>query len=188
MNEKPKRLPLRDLTAPRAWDWSCTLRVLDDGSAVDPGEPAIVASALLNILDEARVARRDLDGIARHLAAIRRLLEKPAQPPAPRKPTLAEREAASRARAWSAYLKASGGQASGGQASGNGRCGGRIDELDPRPSVRVTKGFRRNGIETVWQLTELTAGELMRWPNFGAASLLEVREILKRFGLSLKGD
>lgn len=175
-------MPLRDLTAPQAWNWSHTLGVFENGSAEHPGEPAIVASALLNILDELRREGRDLGGIARDLAAIRRLLEKPPLPPAPRKPTLAEREAASRARAWSAYLKASGVQGP------TGECGERIDQLDPAPSIRVRKACLRNGVEAVWQLAGLTADELMRWRNFGMTSLLEVREILNRFGLSLKGE
>jgi DNA-directed RNA polymerase alpha subunit len=58
-----------------------------------------------------------------------------------------------------------------------------VDELET--SVRVAHCFERSGVKTVGDLVQKTAVELLHEPNFGAASLLEVRSLLKRMGLSL---
>jgi DNA-directed RNA polymerase subunit alpha len=55
-------------------------------------------------------------------------------------------------------------------------------------SVRARKCMNRLGINTLGELTQRTADELLESKNFGMTSLSEVREKLSQFGLSLRGD
>jgi DNA-directed RNA polymerase subunit alpha len=55
-------------------------------------------------------------------------------------------------------------------------------------SVRARKCMNRLGINTLGELTQRTADELLESKNFGMTSLSEVREKLAQYGLSLRGD
>ncbi|HWG42205.1 MAG TPA: DNA-directed RNA polymerase subunit alpha C-terminal domain-containing protein [Gemmataceae bacterium] len=55
-------------------------------------------------------------------------------------------------------------------------------------SVRARKCMNRLGINTLHDLVNRTADELLESKNFGMTSLSEVREKLQQFGLSLRGD
>ena len=55
-------------------------------------------------------------------------------------------------------------------------------------SVRCRKCTTKLGINTVYDLTQQTAAELLEIKNFGAVSLAEVREKLAERGLTLKGE
>lgn len=55
-------------------------------------------------------------------------------------------------------------------------------------SVRARKCMNRLGINTVGELIQRTADELLESKNFGMTSLNEVREKLAQLGLSLRGD
>ncbi len=55
-------------------------------------------------------------------------------------------------------------------------------------SVRARKCMNRLGINTLGELINRTADELLESKNFGMTSLTEVREKLRQFGLSLRGD
>jgi DNA-directed RNA polymerase alpha subunit len=44
------------------------------------------------------------------------------------------------------------------------------------------------GIRTLSELTEKTAVELLRAPNFGKVSLADIRGMLAEYGLALKDD
>jgi DNA-directed RNA polymerase subunit alpha len=55
-------------------------------------------------------------------------------------------------------------------------------------SVRARKCMNRLGINTLNDLVQRTADELLESKNFGMTSLNEVREKLQAFGLSLRGD
>ncbi|HEV3120031.1 MAG TPA: DNA-directed RNA polymerase subunit alpha C-terminal domain-containing protein [Gemmataceae bacterium] len=55
-------------------------------------------------------------------------------------------------------------------------------------SVRARKCMNRLGINTLGELVNRTADELLESKNFGMTSLNEVREKLGQFGLSLRGD
>jgi len=46
----------------------------------------------------------------------------------------------------------------------------------------------RLGIDTMGQLCQRTADELLEAKNFGQTSLTEVREKLTQLGLNLRGD
>ncbi len=55
-------------------------------------------------------------------------------------------------------------------------------------SVRACKCMNRLGINTMGDLIQRTADELLESKNFGMTSLTEVREKLRQFGLTLRGD
>jgi DNA-directed RNA polymerase subunit alpha len=55
-------------------------------------------------------------------------------------------------------------------------------------SVRARKCMNRLGINTLGELVQRTADELLESKNFGMTSLTEVREKLRQFGLVLRGD
>ena len=55
-------------------------------------------------------------------------------------------------------------------------------------SVRARKCMNRLGINTLGDLVQRTADELLESKNFGMTSLTEVREKLQTYGLSLRGD
>ena len=55
-------------------------------------------------------------------------------------------------------------------------------------SVRARKCMNRLGINTLGELVQRTADELLESKNFGMTSLTEVREKLRQFGLTLRGD
>ena len=55
-------------------------------------------------------------------------------------------------------------------------------------SVRARKCMNRLGINTLGDLIQRTADELLESKNFGMTSLNEVREKLAQFGLTLRGD
>jgi DNA-directed RNA polymerase subunit alpha len=55
-------------------------------------------------------------------------------------------------------------------------------------SVRARKCMNRLGINTLGELIQRTADELLESKNFGMTSLSEVREKLQQYGLSLRGD
>lgn len=57
-----------------------------------------------------------------------------------------------------------------------------------RFSVRARKAINRAGCKTIGELTNMSAERLMEMPNFGAASLQEVRGKLAAIGLSLRED
>jgi len=55
-------------------------------------------------------------------------------------------------------------------------------------SVRARKCINRSGVETIGDLVEKTAQELLAQKNFGPTMLKEVRAKLSERGLKLKGD
>jgi DNA-directed RNA polymerase subunit alpha len=55
-------------------------------------------------------------------------------------------------------------------------------------SVRARKCMNRLGINSLGELIQRTADELLEAKNFGMTSLTEVREKLRQYGLSLRGD
>jgi DNA-directed RNA polymerase subunit alpha len=55
-------------------------------------------------------------------------------------------------------------------------------------SVRARKCMIRLGINTLGELCQRTADELLEAKNFGQTSLTEVREKLTQYGLNLRGD
>ncbi len=55
-------------------------------------------------------------------------------------------------------------------------------------SVRARKCMNRLGISTLGELIQRTADELLESKNFGMTSLNEVREKLRQYGLTLRGD
>jgi DNA-directed RNA polymerase subunit alpha len=55
-------------------------------------------------------------------------------------------------------------------------------------SVRARKCMNRLGINSMGELVQRTADELLESKNFGMTSLNEVREKLRQLGLSLRGD
>ena len=55
-------------------------------------------------------------------------------------------------------------------------------------SVRARKCMNRLGINTLGELIQRTADELLEAKNFGMTSLNEVREKLGQYGLTLRGD
>jgi DNA-directed RNA polymerase subunit alpha len=55
-------------------------------------------------------------------------------------------------------------------------------------SVRARKCMNRLGLNSLSELVQRTADELLEAKNFGMTSLNEVREKLRQYGLSLRGD
>jgi DNA-directed RNA polymerase subunit alpha len=55
-------------------------------------------------------------------------------------------------------------------------------------SVRARKCMNRLGINSLGELINRTADELLESKNFGMTSLNEVREKLRQYGLTLRGD
>jgi DNA-directed RNA polymerase subunit alpha len=55
-------------------------------------------------------------------------------------------------------------------------------------SVRARKCMNRLGINSLGELVQRSADELLESKNFGMTSLSEVREKLKQYGLTLRGD
>src|SRR5207248_8194185 len=55
-------------------------------------------------------------------------------------------------------------------------------------SVRARKCMNRLGLNSLGELVQRTADELLEAKNFGMTSLNEVREKLRQYGLSLRGD
>jgi DNA-directed RNA polymerase subunit alpha len=60
-----------------------------------------------------------------------------------------------------------------------------IEELDL--SVRSYNCLKRQGVNTIGQLTECTEADLLNIRNFGAKSIEEVKDKLQQMGLGLKG-
>jgi len=60
-----------------------------------------------------------------------------------------------------------------------------IEELDL--SVRSFNCLKRQGVNTIGQLTECTEADLLNIRNFGAKSIEEVKDKLQQMGLGLKG-
>ena len=54
--------------------------------------------------------------------------------------------------------------------------------------MRARKCMNRLGINTLGDLVQRTADELLESKNFGMTSLNEVREKLAQYGLTLRGD
>ena len=59
-----------------------------------------------------------------------------------------------------------------------------IEELDL--SVRSYNCLKRQGVNTVGQLTECSENDLLNIRNFGAKSIEEVKDKLQQMGLGLK--
>ena len=59
-----------------------------------------------------------------------------------------------------------------------------IEELDL--SVRSYNCLKRQGVNTIGQLTECTEDDLLNIRNFGAKSIEEVKDKLQQMGLGLK--
>jgi DNA-directed RNA polymerase alpha subunit len=57
---------------------------------------------------------------------------------------------------------------------------------DIEMSVRTARRLDQLRVTTVGQLTQITAAELLRAPNFGRTSLAQVEEFLQAMGLSLR--
>jgi len=55
-------------------------------------------------------------------------------------------------------------------------------------SVRARKCMNRLGINSLGDLVQRSADELLESKNFGQTSLAEVREKLSQYGLNLRGD
>jgi DNA-directed RNA polymerase subunit alpha len=55
-------------------------------------------------------------------------------------------------------------------------------------SVRARKCMNRLGINSLGDLVQRSADELLEAKNFGMTSLTEVREKLQQYGLTLRGD
>ena len=55
-------------------------------------------------------------------------------------------------------------------------------------SVRSRKALQRLNINTLGELIQRSADELLEAKNFGMTSLNEVREKLRQMGLNLRGD
>jgi DNA-directed RNA polymerase subunit alpha len=55
-------------------------------------------------------------------------------------------------------------------------------------SVRARKCMNRLGINTIGELVNRSADELLESKNFGMTSLNEVREKLRQLNISLRGD
>src|SRR5205085_2054043 len=55
-------------------------------------------------------------------------------------------------------------------------------------SVRARKCMNRLGINSLGELVQRSADELLESKNFGMTSLSEVREKLAQYGLTLRGD
>lgn len=55
-------------------------------------------------------------------------------------------------------------------------------------SVRSRNCLKRANIKTLGQLTDMSADDLLSIKNFGRKSLYEIRDKLKQFNLSLKGE
>jgi|SRR5579884_1386655 len=55
-------------------------------------------------------------------------------------------------------------------------------------SARARKCMNRLGINTLGELVQRTADELLESKNFGQTSLTEVRDRLAQYGLSLRND
>ena len=55
-------------------------------------------------------------------------------------------------------------------------------------SVRARKCMNRLGINSLGELINRSADELLEAKNFGMTSLNEVREKLQQYGLTLRGD
>jgi DNA-directed RNA polymerase subunit alpha len=55
-------------------------------------------------------------------------------------------------------------------------------------SVRCYNMLKNDGIRTIGELSEKTAEELLRAPNFGKVSLADIRQLLAEYGLTLKDN
>jgi len=55
-------------------------------------------------------------------------------------------------------------------------------------STRCYNTLKNDGIRTLGDLTETTAAELLRSPNFGKVSLAEITQFLAEHGLKLKDN
>jgi DNA-directed RNA polymerase subunit alpha len=58
---------------------------------------------------------------------------------------------------------------------------------DVELSARSRKALDRLGVESVGELSQLTEEKLLGCKNFGETSLNEVKQVLRRFGLTLSG-
>lgn len=52
-------------------------------------------------------------------------------------------------------------------------------------SVRAMNCCLNNGVVTIEALLAMTAEELLRWPNFGRATLVETEQVLARHGMAI---
>jgi DNA-directed RNA polymerase subunit alpha len=62
-----------------------------------------------------------------------------------------------------------------------------IKMADLELSARSRKALERLGIETIDDLAKLTEEKLLACKNFGETSLNEVKQLLRRYNLSLAG-
>lgn len=61
-----------------------------------------------------------------------------------------------------------------------------LKELEQELTVRSMNILRANEITTVGQLINVTRNSLLRLPNLGKKSVLEIEEVLKNYGMALK--
>lgn len=111
------------------------------------------------------------------------------KPDAPAPDPTTEREkrlAECRARAWAAY-KAAGGVL-GAEADDPPRLPPDTELWNLGMSIRARKAMVRLKVNTLGELAGLTADELLQAKNFGQTTLREVRAMLARHGLALRGD
>lgn len=183
---KPQQVKLRDLVD--RWDWFLSVPVEDNGGTrMETPAGHIAAGALMKLLDELKHLCAHARGTNARLDILLDAL-KPAPPePVPsatqiRKTLQLWRESESRRRAWEAYKRA------GGTMEPEGDCapGDALRTLGL--TVRARKAFQRLGCETVGDVLNYTANDLLALKNFGKSSLEDVRARLRERGLKLKGD
>ena len=61
-----------------------------------------------------------------------------------------------------------------------------LDSLDL--TIRTSNCLKAEAVETIGQLLTLSANDLLKIPNLGRLSLMEIRTKLGALGLRLKGD
>lgn len=59
---------------------------------------------------------------------------------------------------------------------------------DANTSVRLANCCRNHSVQTLGELAELSARDLMKWKHFGVSCLREVRLLLAERGLALHGE
>jgi DNA-directed RNA polymerase subunit alpha len=65
--------------------------------------------------------------------------------------------------------------------------GGSVRVADLELSARSRKALDRLGLETLGDLARMTEEKLLACKNFGETSLNEVKQVLRRHGLTLAG-
>lgn len=183
---KTKRMRLREIAT--NWDWhdNVVVDAANPSTAYKPDDLKIVAGAMLELLRATRMlaGRGEVSQCHSTLRRIESLLT-PASEAKPDPKAARERHLAEcRARAWAAY-RAAGGTMADEHDDAPG--------LDPQITVlglsaRARKCLRRLQIETISELVQHTARDLLAAKNFGRTSLAEVRERLNGIGLRLRDD